>query len=133
MENSKRKLLPLRYGITISKNMCPSTLEEFECMSRIPYASIIKNLIYSILCTRSDIMLAVSVTSRYQMNLGEEHWIAMKNILKYLRRTKDLFLIFEGGSESQIEGYTYSDFMSDPDDRKSTSGSVFMCNDGATS
>ena len=48
----------------------------------------------------------------------------MKNILKYLRRTKDLFLIFGGGSE-----YTDSDFMSDPDDRKSMSGYVFICKD----
>ena len=57
----------------------------------------------------------------------------MKNILKYLRRTKDLFLVFGGSSELGIKGYTDSDFMSDPDDRKSTSGSVFLCNGGATS
>ena len=57
----------------------------------------------------------------------------MKNILKYLRRTKDIFLIFEGDSELQVEGYTNLDFMSDPDDRKSTSGYVFICNNGAVS
>ena len=52
----------------------------------------------------------------------------MKNILKYLRRTKDLFLIFGGNFELRVEGYTDSDFMSDPDDRKSTSGYMFICN-----
>ena len=55
----------------------------------------------------------------------------MKNILKYLRRTKDLFLIFEEAPELWIEGYTDSDFISDPDDRKSISGYVFVCNGGA--
>ena len=61
-----------------------------------------------------------------------EHWIAVKNILKYLRRTKDLFLIY-GGGDLQLDGYTDSDFQSDIDDRKSTSGYVFICNGGAVS
>ena len=51
----------------------------------------------------------------------------MKNILKYLRRTKDLFLIFERGSELRVEEYADSDFMSNPNDRKSMSGYVFIC------
>ena len=73
---------------------------------------------------------AVSVTSRYQSNLGEEHWTSMKCILKYLRRTKDMLLIFSNG-ELLIHGYTDSNFISDIDDRKSTSGSLFVCNGGA--
>ena len=95
-------------------------------MSRILYASAIGSLMYAMLCTQPDIALAVSVTSRYQSNLNEEHWIAVKNILKYLRRTKDLFLIFGGDSELRVEGYTDSDFMSDADDRISTSGCIFV-------
>ena len=55
----------------------------------------------------------------------------MKNIFKYLRRTKDLFLVFGEDSELQVQGYTDSDFMSDPDDRKSILGYVFICNGGA--
>ena len=72
-------------------------------MSRISYASIIGSFMYAMLCTRSDIVFAVSVTSKYQSHPDEEHWIAMKNILKYLRRTKDLFLIFGEDSELQVE------------------------------
>ena len=44
--------------------------------------------------------------SRYQANPDEEYWIAVKNILKYLRRTKNLFLIFGEGSELRVGGYT---------------------------
>ncbi|KAK8640338.1 hypothetical protein V6N13_008094 [Hibiscus sabdariffa] len=36
----------------------------------------------------------LSMTSGYQANPGEGHWIAVKNILKYLRRTKDVFLVY---------------------------------------
>ena len=57
----------------------------------------------------------------------------MKNILKHFRRTKNLFLIFGGDFELRVERYTDSDFISDPDDRKSTLGYVFICNGGTVS
>ena len=72
MKNSKKDLLPLRYGIYFSKKMCPNTFKEIQCMSKILYASLIGSLMYAILCTRPDIALAVSVTSRYQSNLIED-------------------------------------------------------------
>ena len=56
----------------------------------------------------------------------------MKNILKYLRRTKDIFLIY-GGSDLKLEAYSDSSFQSDPDDSKSISGYVFTLNGGAIS
>ena len=56
----------------------------------------------------------------------------MKNILKYLRRTKDIFLIY-GGSDLKLEAYSDSSFQSDPDDSKSISGYVFTLNGGAVS
>ena len=101
-------------------------------MSKIPYALAIESLMYAILCTQPDIFLTVSVTSKYQSNPREKYWIAIKNILKYLRRTKDLFLVF-GGGDLQVQGYTDSDFMSDIDDKKSTSYFVFLCNGGMVS
>ena len=73
MENSTRGLLPLGHIITLSKKMCPSTSEEIERMSKILYVSVIESLIYVMLYTGLDIILAVSVTSRYQSNLKEEH------------------------------------------------------------
>ena len=95
MYNSKRGLLPFRHGIHLSKKMCPSTLEEIEHMSKIPYASAIGSLMYAMLYIQPDIAHAVSVTSRYQSNPDEEHWTFVKCIFKYLRRTKDMFLVFE--------------------------------------
>ena len=85
------------------------------------------------LCTHFDKAFAMSVISRYQANLGEEYWIAIKNIFKYLRRIKDLMLVFDGGSELKVEGYINSECMTDVDYRKSTSGCIFLCNDGAVS
>ena len=99
-------------------------------MSSQPYASCLGSIMYAMLCTRPDISFAVSVTSRYQSNPGNDHWMAIKHILKYLKGTKDKLIIY-GGNELQVNGYTDSDFQSDPDDRKSTSGFVFTLNGGA--
>ncbi|KAL8091410.1 hypothetical protein AgCh_033864 [Apium graveolens] len=96
-------LTPMSHGVSLSENMSPKTPEERERMSKIPYASAIGSIMYAILCTRPDVAYSISVTSRYQSNPGEDHWKAVKNILKYLRRTQDIFLIFGGESELKIE------------------------------
>ncbi|PKI32166.1 hypothetical protein CRG98_047443 [Punica granatum] len=80
--------------------MSPKTPEEREKMAHVPYASAIGSLMYAMLCTRSDIAYAVSMTSRYQSNPGLDHWTAVKNILKYLRRTKDMVLVYGGAKEA---------------------------------
>ena len=105
--------------------MCPSSLEERERMSQIPYASAIGSIMYAMICTRPDVSYALSMTSRYQANPGEGHWIAVKNILKYLRRTKDVFLVYGGEEELSIKGYTDASFQTDKDDSRSQSGFVF--------
>ena len=76
-------------------------------MDKIPYASAIGSIMYAMLRTRLDVSYAPSITSIYQKNLGEKHWMAVKNILKYLRRTKDAFILY-GGKEDElvVNGYT---------------------------
>ena len=58
--------------------------------------------------------------------------MAVKNILKYLRRTKDVFLIY-GDGDLIVNGYSDASFQSDRDDSKSQSGYVFTLNSGAVS
>ncbi|KAK8640461.1 hypothetical protein V6N13_008214 [Hibiscus sabdariffa] len=101
MEESKRGFLPMRHGISLSKEMCPSTPQERERMSQIPYASAIGSIMYAMIC----------------------HWTAVKNILKYLRRTKDVFLVYGGEEELRIKGYTDASFQTDKDDSRSQSAS----------
>ncbi|KAA0053196.1 gag/pol protein [Cucumis melo var. makuwa] len=99
-------------------------------MSNIPYASAVGSLMYAMLCTSPDIYYSVGMVSRYQSNPGRDHWTAVKNILKYLRRTKDYMLVYSS-KDLILTGYTDSNFQSDKDARKSTSGSVFTLNGGA--
>ncbi|XP_073039440.1 secreted RxLR effector protein 161-like [Primulina eburnea] len=101
-------------------------------MSRIPYASAIGSIMYGMISTQPDIAYALSVASRYQSNLDPLNWKAVKDILKYLRRTKNLFLLY-GNGEIKLEGYTDCNFQSDVDDSKSTSGFVSKLNGCAIS
>ncbi|KAL9245985.1 hypothetical protein vseg_019575 [Gypsophila vaccaria] len=73
------------------------------------------------------------MVSRYQGNPGESHWIAVKNILKYLRRTKDWVLVYGGDKELCAKGYIDASFQTDRDDSKSQSGFVFTLNGAAVS
>ena len=74
---------------------------------------------YAMLCTRPDVCLVISLAGRYQSNLGVDHWIAVKNILKYPKRTKDMFLVYGGDKELVVNGYVNAIFDTDPDDSKS--------------
>jgi len=131
MKDSKRGFLPMGHGIHLSRTQCPSTPEDIERMKGIPYASAVGSIMYAMMCTRPDVSFALSMTSRYQANPGDGHWIAVKNILKYLRRTKDWFLVYGGDSELSVRGYTDASFQTDRDDSKSQSGYVFVLNGGA--
>ena len=124
MQNSKKGILPFRHGISLSKEQSPKTPQEVEEMGQIPYASAVGSLMYAMLCTRPDICYAVGVVSRFQSNPGKEHWVAVKAILKYLRRTRNYMLVY-GDKDLILTGYTDSDFQGDKDSRKSTSGAVF--------
>jgi hypothetical protein len=134
MEDSKKGSMPVVKGITLSVTHCPATAKEREKMQQIPYASAIGSIMYAMLSTRPDVSLALSLTSRFQSNPGMLHWTAVKNILKYLRNTKDMLLVYGGCDEElAVTGYVDASFHTDPDDAKSQTGYVFTVNGGAVS
>ncbi|KAA0037969.1 gag/pol protein [Cucumis melo var. makuwa] len=63
-------------------------------------------------------------------NPRRDYWTIVKNILKYLRRRKDYILMYDTKDLIRT-GYTDSDFHTDKDFRKSTSGSIFTLNEEA--
>ena len=96
IDQSKKGFLTMLQGVKLSQTQCPTTAEDGEKMKVIPYASAIGSIIYAMLCTKPDVCLAISLVGRYQSNLGVDHWTTVKNILKYLKRTKDMFLVYGG-------------------------------------
>ncbi|GJT28235.1 retrotransposon protein, putative, ty1-copia subclass [Tanacetum coccineum] len=54
-------------------------------------------------CTRPDVAFTQNITSRFQQNPGELHWTTVMNILKYLRNTKDMFLVYRGDMKQELK------------------------------
>ena len=96
MVDSKKGYLPLALGVTLSNKDSPTKQVERDNMSRIPNAYAVGSIMYAMLCTQLDVAHALSMTNRFQQDPGEKHWPAVKGILKYLRKTKDLFLVYDG-------------------------------------
>ena len=100
MDHAKKGFLPVLQGVKLSKTQCPTTAEDREKMKGVPYASAIGSIMYAMLCTKPDVCLAISLAGRFESNPGVDHCIAVMNILKYLKRTKDMFLVYGGDKSS---------------------------------
>jgi hypothetical protein len=104
--------------------MCPETDEEKNKMSKVPYRSAVGTLLYLVTGTRPDIAVAVGAVSRFLENPGEEHWVAVKRIMRYLKETINYTLTINPKSLELI-GYCDADWAGDPDTRRSTTGYIF--------
>ena len=100
-------------------------------MSRVPYTSVVGSIMYSMTCTRHNVAFSLSKFSRYQGNPGRAHRIAFKNILKYLRRTKDWVLVLGGSDTLRVTRYSDANFQTNIDIFHSQSGCVFTLHGGA--
>nr|GEV54422.1 hypothetical protein [Tanacetum cinerariifolium] len=94
MENSKRGSIPMQEKLKLSKSQGASTHTELKRMQNVPYASSVGSIMYAVRCTHPDVAFAQNLTNRFQQNPGDLHWTTVKNILKYLMNTKDMFLVY---------------------------------------
>ncbi|GJV74202.1 retrotransposon protein, putative, ty1-copia subclass [Tanacetum coccineum] len=66
------------------------------------------SIMYALRYTRPDKAFSLNLTSRYQQNPGKSHRTAVKNILKYLGNTKDMFLVYGGDSTTKLSVTCYT-------------------------
>ena len=85
---------------------------------------------YAMLGSRPDIAYAVGLVSSNSTNPNSEPWTAVKRIFRYLAGTRTLGIVY--GGSMMGGGYTDSDWGGD-NDRRLTSGYVFLLNGGAIS
>ncbi|KAK8951797.1 hypothetical protein KSP39_PZI003445 [Platanthera zijinensis] len=90
------------------------------------FRALIGSLIY-LTITRPDIAYAVGRVSRFMAEPRKSHLVAAKNILKYVKATSDMGLLYRRDANFSLLGYTDADYGGDSDDRRSTSGYVFTC------
>ena len=92
-----------------------------------PCQNLIGSLMYIMLCTRPDICASVSILSRFANKNNITLWEYLRRILKYLKGTIELKLVYKKESPKDVLiGFVDADWGSDETDRKSTTGYLFM-------
>ncbi|GJY52567.1 retrotransposon protein, putative, ty1-copia subclass [Tanacetum coccineum] len=106
MDTSKRGYIPMQEKLDLNKTQGTSTPEEVKCMQNVPYALVVGSIMYA---------------------------TVVKTILKYLRNTKDMDLVYGRNPEAKLRVDCYCDvgFETDRDDTKSQTRYVFILNGGA--
>ncbi|XP_068504300.1 secreted RxLR effector protein 161-like [Phaseolus vulgaris] len=82
---------------------------------------------YAMVCTRPDLAYVVSIVSRFMHNPGKTHWEAVKWVLRCLKGSPDLGLIFDQhrADPGGVVGYVDADYGGDLDRRRSLSAYIF--------
>ncbi|GJR39037.1 retrotransposon protein, putative, ty1-copia subclass [Tanacetum coccineum] len=133
MENSKKGYTSIMEKSDYRKSQGAKTPSEVQRTQRVPYASAIGSIMYAVRCTRHDVAFAQNLCSCFQQNPGEIHGTVVKTILKYLKNTKDMVLVYGAKPKAELKVSCYADasFQTDKDDTKSQMGYVFVLNGGA--
>lgn len=90
-----------------------------------PFKELVGSLLYLVTCTRPDIAHAVSMASRTS-DPTQEHWARLKRILRYLKGTLSIGILFRWENDPELVGYSDADYASDSETRRSTSGHCIM-------
>ena len=103
MKHAKPVNTHLGSHFKLRKRSCSSSKKEKGDIASTIYSSAVGSLMYAMVCTRPNVAHAVGVVSRFMVNLGKDHWKAVKWIFRYLRGSSKLCLTF-GDSKPILEG-----------------------------
>ena len=73
---------------------CVKSFTTFSHTTPTLYASRVGSLMYGILYIRLDICYVVEVVNQYDSKPRWDHWVVMKQILKYLTRMRNYMLVY---------------------------------------
>jgi len=125
--DTKSLSTPLAPHFKLKTTMSPTTIKEREYMTHVPYANAVGSLMNAMMCTRPDLSQAISMISKYMHDPEKGHWETVKWVLRYIKGTINVGLVFEKDSTGKQEciGYVDSDYAGDLDKRRFTMGYVF--------
>ncbi|KAE8976621.1 hypothetical protein PF005_g26531 [Phytophthora fragariae] len=104
-ENVKPCLTPLEPGVKLTKADEPQTEDDKAKMKSKPY---------------------FAKLSRFLENAGEKHWDAGIKVVRYLLKTKDVRIVYDGLLVAQLEAYSDAVWAGNRDDRRSVNGMMLM-------
>ena len=119
MEDSKLVGTPMCIGLKLTKD------DDSKKVDQSLYRSMIGKLQY-VVYTRPDIAIVVGIVARFLAKPRENHMMAIKRILRYLKRTKDYGLWYKLGGNPKLKVFADVDWVGKINDRNSTSGGSFF-------
>lgn len=122
MDQCKESLIPMQPKLDLMKSDVKSC--------NAPYKQLIGSLMYIMLGSRPDLCFCVTYFSKFQNCYNNSHWQHLKNVLKYLKATKDVVLTFVSSNEPKftVSAFADADYANDTNDRKSVSGFIVKLN-----
>ncbi|GMF44008.1 unnamed protein product [Phytophthora fragariaefolia] len=102
-EHANPSLIPLDTSVHLTKNHEPKTDEEKAKMRSKP---------------------------RFLENPGKKHWNAGIKVVKYLLKTKNIGILYDGASSSELVAYSDVDSAGNRDDRQQYDGDDLWCSSG---
>ncbi|KAK3233923.1 hypothetical protein CYMTET_55803 [Cymbomonas tetramitiformis] len=131
LKDAKPASLPMSPGCSLA----PSDGKD----TTIPFRGLLGQLQWIARCTRPDIMAVVSALSRFCASYGPEHFVALKQVVRYLKGTMSYELVLRttssvprglglAGGALPMSIYIDADYAGCKTTRRSTSGiAVYLC------
>jgi len=116
-----------------TKNLIPKENPQLRTkkFNETKYRSAIGSLLYLGICTRPDILFAVSKAARKSSDPTMEDWMNVMKIFNYIQHTKNYGIKIQKGMNLKV--YVDADYAGDLNTRKSTSGFLMMLGNTPTS
>ena len=129
MKDCNPAILPLPSGF----QPVPATDEEFASARDLDFPAIAGAVQYAATITRPDLAYAANVLCRYMSKWSNTHYQAAKHLLRYIKGTVDLCLLWDDvACHRTVLGYADADWGGCVTTRRSTTGYVFKTFGGAS-
>ncbi|GMF53503.1 unnamed protein product [Phytophthora fragariaefolia] len=74
----------------------------------------------------NSVAVAKAKLSHFMENSGEQHWNAGIKVVRFLLKTKDVGIVYDGSLVTQLEAYSDTDWAGNRDDGRSVRGMMLM-------
>ncbi|MBW0518198.1 hypothetical protein O181_057913 [Austropuccinia psidii MF-1] len=105
------KCKPVSTPLLPNVHMSPATedkIKKFKVLA-VNYCSVIGSINYLRTATRPDLSQSVSSLLQFLENPGIQHWNAFLHILRYLKGTQDMSLVYSTNGAMGIKAYSDAD------------------------
>ena len=128
MENCASAATPMLNNLKLSKD-----LDKHICDAKTQpdYRTLLRELMYLIVQTRPDLNYFVSRLAQFMSNPREQHWTALKRVLRYLQSTRELGICYtriEG--QLTLSAWTDASWREDLNNSRSTNGYMILMQGG---